>query len=61
MKVVKVKNKKSRERLEKKFLKKRKVLAVISDLKDLNSDFVKKADIVILDESFGKEGLSTLN
>lgn len=50
-KVIRVRDKRSRERVEKKFLRKRKVLAVITDLRDLRSDMVRKADIVILDES----------
>jgi len=50
-KVIRVRDKRSRERVERKFLQKRKVLAVITDLRDLKSDIVKKADVVILDES----------
>ncbi len=49
--MVKVKDRRSRERIERKFLEKRKIIAVISDLKDLKSELVKKANVVIVDES----------
>ncbi len=61
MRVVKVKDRKSRERIERKFLKKRKVIAVIGDLKDLRSDLVKKADVVIVDEGLKDDGSHTSN
>jgi len=61
MKVLKVKSRRERERIERKVLKKRKVVAVVSDIRDLNSDFVKRADVIVVDESFGREGLSTPN
>ena len=51
MRVVKVKDRRSRERIERRLLKKRKVIAVISDLKDLKSELVRKANVVIVDES----------
>ncbi len=51
MRVIKVKDRRSRERIERKFLEKRKIIAVISDLKDLKSELVKKANVVIVDES----------
>ncbi len=56
MKVVKVKGRKDRERVEQRLLKNRKLVAVISDVRDIRSEFVKKADVIIVDESFGKEG-----
>ncbi len=49
--MVKVKDRRSRERIERRLLKKRKVIAVISDLKDLKSELVRKANVVIVDES----------
>ncbi|WP_457600970.1 hypothetical protein [Hydrogenivirga sp.] len=61
MKVVKVKSRKEREKIERKVLRSRKVLAVVSDVRDLNTDFVRKADVVVVDESFGREGISTTN
>ncbi len=61
MKVLKVKDPKSRERIEKKLLRERKVVGVVSNVKDISSDFVKKADVIIVDESFGKEAISTTN
>ncbi len=51
MRVIKVKDRRSRERIERKFLEKRKIIAVISDLKDLKSELVRKANVVIVDES----------
>ena len=51
MRVVKVKDRRSRKRIERRLLKKRKVIAVISDLKDLKSKLVRKANVVIVDES----------
>ncbi len=51
MRVVKVKDRRSRERIERELLKRRKVIAVISDLKDLKNELVRKAKVVILDES----------
>ncbi len=51
MRVIKVKDRRSRERIERKFLEKRKIIAIISDLKDLKSELVKKANVVIVDES----------
>ncbi len=61
MKVVKVKDRKSRERIEKKFLKERKVVGVVSNVKDITADFVRRADVIIVDESFGREAISTTN
>ncbi len=51
MRVVRVKDRRSRERIERRLLKKRKILAVISDVRDLKSDFIRKANVVIVDES----------
>ena len=51
MRIVRVKDRRSRERIERRLLKKRKILAVISDVKDLKSDFIRKANVVIVDES----------
>ncbi len=61
MKVVKVKGRKEREKMERKLLKSRKLVAVVGDVKDIRSEFVRKADVIILDESFGKEGYITPN
>ncbi len=61
MKVLKVKDPKSRKRIEKKLLRERKVVGVVSNVKDISSDFVKKADVIIVDESLGKEAISTTN
>ncbi|EDP75993.1 hypothetical protein [Hydrogenivirga sp. 128-5-R1-1] len=61
MKVFKVKSRRERERIERRVLKNRKVVAVVNDVRDLNSDFVKRADVVVVDESFGREGFSTPN
>jgi hypothetical protein len=61
MKVVKVKDRRSRERITKRLLKERKVVAVVSDIKDIRADFVNKADVIILDESFWKEGYLSPN
>ncbi len=61
MKVMKVKDRKSRERLEKKLLRDRKVIGVVCDVKDITADFVKRADVIIVDESFGREARSTPN
>ncbi|RLJ70599.1 hypothetical protein BCF55_0876 [Hydrogenivirga caldilitoris] len=55
MKVLRVKSKRDRERVERRVLGKKKVLAVVSDVRDLNSDFIKKANVVIIDESSGGE------
>ena len=55
MKVVKVKGRKEREKMERKLLKSRKLVAVVGDVKDIRSEFVKKADVIIIDESFGKD------
>ncbi len=51
MRVIRVKTKRERDLLEREILKRRKVLAVVTDPKDLESDLVRKADVVILDES----------
>ncbi len=51
MKVIRVKDRKARERIERKVLGKRKVLAIVRDWRDIRSEFVKKADVVIVDES----------
>ncbi len=61
MRVLKVKNKKSRERLERRLLQKGKVIAVISDIKDLGSEFIGKANVVILDESSKDDNSQTSN
>ena len=55
MRVIRVKDRRSRERIERKLLKERKVLAVVSDLKDLRDEFVRKANVVIVDESLKRE------
>ncbi len=61
MRVVRVKDRRSRERIERKLLEKRKVIAVISDLRDLRSDLVKKANVVIVDESSKDDESHTSN
>ncbi len=61
LRVMKVKDKRSRERLERRLLKKRKVIAVISDIKDLKSELVRKANVVIVDESSRNDNSQTSN
>ncbi len=53
--MIRVKDRRSRERIERKLLKERKVLAVVSDLKDLRDEFVRKANVVIVDESLKRK------
>ena len=61
MRVVRVRDRISRERIERKLLEKRKVIAVVSDLRDLRSDLVKKANVVIVDESSKDDESHTSN
>ncbi len=50
MRVVKVKNKRQREKLERLFLKRNRVIAVVDDPKHIGDEFTKRADLVILEE-----------
>ncbi len=54
MKVLKVEGREKRERLERKLLRKRRVVAIVGSVKDINTEFVKRADVIIVDESLGK-------
>jgi len=49
MKVMVVKDKVQREKALGRLLKRRKVVAVVSDPSDLKRDIVKKADVVLLE------------
>ncbi len=50
MRIVKVKNKRQREKLERLFLKRNRVIAVVDDPKHIGDEFTKRADLVILEE-----------
>jgi hypothetical protein len=50
MRVIRVKSKRERERLERLLLRKKKVLAVIDNPKYIGDEFTRKADFVIIEE-----------
>ena len=54
MKVMVVKNKAQKERVLKRLLKKRKVIAVVNNPLDLRKELLKKADVVIFEEKNGE-------
>ncbi len=56
MRVVRVKNKRERERVERLLLRKRKVLAVVDSPRYIGDELTKKADVVIIEENPEKEG-----
>ena len=49
-----VKNKAQKERVLKRLLKKRKVIAVVNNPLDLRKELLKKADVVIFEEKNGE-------
>ncbi|WP_164930583.1 hypothetical protein [Aquifex aeolicus] len=55
MKVLAVRNKRQKERVISRFLKKRKVVAVVNNPSQLKNDILKKADVVIYEEEDGKD------
>ncbi|NPB07696.1 MAG: hypothetical protein GXN96_02055 [Aquificae bacterium] len=56
MKVLVVKNRNQRERAVRRFLDRRKVVAVVSSPRDLQKEVLKRADVVILEENKNDKG-----
>lgn len=50
MKILAVKNKRQREKVISRLLKKRKIVAVVNNPSQLKSELLKKADVVIYEE-----------
>jgi len=50
MKILAVKNKRQREKIISRLLKKRKIVAVVNNPSQLKSELLKKADVVIYEE-----------